>query len=168
MHARTHQARSRCSLATKPLSSPVNIVDSSITVRCNVNIVHLEFEVRNALETWFNTFHWQLAKSCWRGKGQELLLTNLTSITGVDDGGRVLLLRLWVPDADNFATFGIIIEVSAIESVRINLESFRKREKRKKLLDLYCPSNSMEVYRGLHWQNNKVKHLISTLTKGHR
>jgi len=62
----------------------------------------------------------------------------------------VLLLRLWVPDADNFATFGIIIEVSAIESVRINLESFRKREKRKKLLDLYCPSNSMEVYRGLH------------------
>jgi len=40
--------------------------------------------------------------------------THLTSVTGVDDRGIVLLLRLWVPDADGFATFRIAVGISAV------------------------------------------------------
>lgn len=40
--------------------------------------------------------------------------THLTSKTGIDDRGVVLLVRLWVPDADGFATFWIAVGVSAV------------------------------------------------------
>lgn len=40
--------------------------------------------------------------------------THLTSVTGVDDRGIVLLLRLWVPDADGSATFRIAVGISTV------------------------------------------------------
>ena len=82
-HLRLDQPRS---LSTNSSSSPVDTVDSPVTIRCH-----------------------ELEQS-----GTNVDIVHRTSVTGIDDSCKVRFLCLWVPDRDLRAAARIVVGVCAI------------------------------------------------------